>query len=462
MSDITRATAGSSPVSSMSGISVDSYMESHYDTNKNEQTTSNPFGPVSSELFQGDLEPFTEDKQNKRLESESSGANEEHQSGTNTPQLNRRNHQSAESPTLKTDEDKEFRGGAGGFSNPFHGDDDPFKSSGFTEDPFASNPFGEKSDPFSSNPGEDPFRQDNLFAEKNLEDPFISSSKIEATADPFGTPSKIDPFCSSGGEDPFSGMKYNDVDDPFRETNLFPSERDAFNTHDPFANTPDPFAGSTDLFKGSNTSLNSKSTRGSKNSLNNFKNFGSKNSLQDSKTSLNDSATTDSSPKLELKSAVHVQIVDNTPTEEISDTVTEIALNESLKVDNQFDAASETFEAKKPDSFQATENDPFSDSKDGSESFKDSGFESDPFASSNGKKSDLFAEKDPFGEPSDDPFGTDPNDPFGPAATDQFSAQFDENDPFASSAKSGSKIDPFDPFSGPSEDTQVGFTATFS
>ena len=461
MSDITRATAGSSPVSSMSGISVDSYMETHYDASKNDQppSSANPFGPVSSELFQGDLEPFSNEKQSNQLESESSGANEE--SGTNTPQLNRRNNHSSESAQLKIEEETEFLAAIGGFSNPFHGNEDPFQSSGFTEDPFANNPFGDKADPFSSNSENDPFGQNNLFADQIVEDPFTSSSMMEPPADPFATPSKSDPFGNSTGEDPFSGLKYNDMDDPFRETNLFPSERDAFNTHDPFANTADPFAGSTDLFKGSNTSLNSKGTRGSKNSLNNLKNYGSKNSLQGSKNSLNDSATTDSSPKLDKKSVDPAQIPDDTPTEKTLESELEMS-NELSRDEDKFDLASETLEHTNPGPFvsSAPETDPFTDSKDVIEPFKDSGFGSDPFASSNGKESELFAEKDPFGESSDDPFATDPTDPFGPAPT--FSTQFDENDPFTNSSKPVVKSDPFDPFSGSSEDTQVGFTATFS
>ena len=476
MSDITRATAGSSPVSSMSGFSVDSYMETHYES-KAEQPAqnSNPFGPPSSDPFQADVDPFggtdpfkTKPSVSSSKESESSGVNEEPQvqSGTNTPQMNRRKHQSSENATLNTDEEKETTFTASAMSNPFEDNKDPFKSSDFEQNPFESNPFQENVvDPFGGNSGEDPF-----------------GSKMDPSEDPFATPSAGDPFGNSGNQDPFAAHTFDDVEDPFKEKNLFASEVDAFNTNDPFANTPDPFAGSTDLFKGSNTSLASRGTRGSKNSLNNFKNFGSKNSLQGSKTSLNESNTADSSPKLEIKSLEGPSSGESpAPPEVTTSPPTDGAFSDpASKSDDQFETPADT-----PDPFPAATKDPFSGSNNtdpfansNADPFKSSGFESDPFASTNGgQENDPFASSnaDPFGNSSVDPFRSDldKNDPFGPSSNNQFTAQFGENDPFASSGGgdpfSGSSTkksdDPFDPFSGngnTNTDSQSGFTATFT
>lgn len=474
MSDITRATAGSSPVSSMSGFSVDSYMETHYET-KTEQPVqnSNPFGPPSSDPFQADVDPFggtdpfkTKPSVGSSKESESSGVNEEPQvqSGTNTPQMNRRKKQSSESATLKTEEENDSTFPAGGTSNPFESGADPFKPSEFEQNPFEGNPFQEGSaDIFGAAPNEDPF-----------------GSKMDPSEDPFATPSTGDPFGNSGNQDPFGAHTFDDVDDPFKEKNLFASEVDAFNTNDPFANTPDPFAGSTDLFKGSNTSLASRGTRGSKNSLNNFKNFGSKNSLQGSKTSLNESNTADSSPKLQVKSADEGTPEEDPSTEVTKAPPTDGAFNDlSSKSDDQFETPDDTpdpFPAVGKDPFSTPNSDPFTNSNTAADPFKSSGFGSDPFASTNGPENDPFssANADPFGNSSDDPFrsGGDANDPFGTSSTNQFTAKFDDNDPFASSTaadpfsvnqKTG---DPFDPFAGNGTvdppDSQSGFTATFS
>lgn len=477
MSDITRATAGSSPVSSMSGFSVDSYMDPNYE-NKAEAVlaNSNPFGPSAgaADPFQTDVDPFGGSdpfkvKPGARKGSENNGGGAEEprvQSATNTPQLHRKNQHSSDSITLKNDQDDiPFKAPSGGnAANPFETTDDPFKAPGFDKDPFASNPFegGCGSDPFGQKSTDDPFGDSEFKTVTDDNDPF-SSGNVGGNSDPFVITS-ADPFASpSTTEDPFGGRNYEE--DPFQEKNLFTSEVDAFNTHDPFANTPDPFAGSEDLFKGSNNSLASKGTRGSKNSLVNFggKPFGSKTSLQGSKTSLN---TADSSPKLQLKGG-EVTTPEETP-EFVKSPLEGASSDQTSRSDDHFETPAET-----PDPFANNQNDPFTNSNMGQDPFAGSGFDMDPFGGSNGPD-------DPFGPSAkSDPFGDTANDPFGSSNGDPFTAKFDGNDPFAaSSADQGStdlfsnsnqnSTDPFDPFgsSGPPASEpgseQGGFAANFS
>eukprot|EP00116_Pleurobrachia_bachei_P001837 sb/3462099/ len=478
MSDITRATAGSSPVSSMSGFSVDSYADQTPSDPHHHPHASSTSHPAPSNPFGGTIE------EGKDIES-----------GSNTPKFSRKEQPSGESVTQRND-DSEREGGddQATFTNPFQtsqddlfkAEDDPFSTAptfkqddfAVTEDPFAAptstaangDPFKESKSPeFFPTGGaggdmfeKDPFAEDDIFKDAQAafpevpDDPFATTSAPTTTdpfadiSDPFASKKDSgDPFATSG-PDPFGSTANNfaadpfgsrervtgppatvEEEDPFRERNIFTSEQDAFNTHDPFANTPDPFAGSTDLFKGSNNSLNSRGTRGSKNSLNN-RPFGSKSSLQDSKTSLNDctSVTSASSPRLELKTTVEVTPTADPPVDPFaSSTLTSTSKTEFKSAGFDVDPFSNG------DPFSSSTPDPFSSGPPAAAPSSGAEFP-DPFAGG----------VDPFGSDPNDPFnafGGGAGDPFKPDPSDPFSSNNAQSDPFASGADQASSGDPF-------------------
>ncbi|XP_071510092.1 uncharacterized protein [Diadema antillarum] len=161
-------------------------------------------------------------------------------------------------------------------SDPFQSEDpfkdsDPFKSDGgdpFKNDAFAANPFG--GDPFKNDPfgASGTTNSDNPFggSTNSSNDPFSSSSP--GSSDPFGGSSgSKDPFASTLGTDPFASKS----DDPFASNSAANSAEDPFASKgskdsDPFASessttSKDPFASKT--LGGSSDPFASKSSNGS-------------------------------------------------------------------------------------------------------------------------------------------------------------------------------------------------------
>ncbi|XP_071800273.1 uncharacterized protein [Asterias amurensis] len=158
-------------------------------------------------------------------------------------------------------------------SDPFQSQDpfkdDPFKSDSFSSDPFGADPFKNSttSDPFKdSTPPDlfhktatpDPFKESTTpdpFKESTTPDPFKTSTspdpfKDSATPDPFTNSTSSDPFPSTSSDpfnskvtpDPFSDMN----SDPFKSGDPFGSKT---STDDPFASSATPGAGAENLFK---------------------------------------------------------------------------------------------------------------------------------------------------------------------------------------------------------------------
>jgi len=157
-------------------------------------------------------------------------------------------------------------------ADPFNSDDpfknDPFKSVSFADDPFAGDPFQQESDPFKSDPF-NPISQSSVINNNAIDSvtPVPTGADPFRTLDPFGSGSFVTNGASSNQAFPAikSQSATSNISDPFLSNNLFaPSasstaadETDNISRHSNNSSnsnlfTSDPFS-SSDPFTSSNT-----------------------------------------------------------------------------------------------------------------------------------------------------------------------------------------------------------------